>query len=279
MELHTTPQASASEKRRPVTIRTLARRRRRGEPVVMVTAYDAPTARVVDAAGADVILVGDSLGMVVLGYDSTLQVTMEDMVRHTAAVARTRPRALVVADLPFLSYHASHEQAVLNAGRLVQDGGADCVKIEGGARMGPTLEAIVGAQVPVMAHIGLTPQSVKQFGGYRVQGRGDASEALVDDARAVEAAGAFALVLEGVPSPVGKAVTEAVSIPVIGIGAGPDTTGQVLVFHDLVGLSGERLPRFVKRYANLEADMQKAVARFVADVQSGAYPASEHCYE
>jgi len=269
---------SARKKVTSVAIR--GRKRPNGERIVTLTAYDYPTALALDAAGVDVLLVGDSLGMVVLGYDSTLPVTMEDMLHHVKAVTRAKPKALVVGDLPFLSYHVSVEQAVVNAGRLVQEGGADTVKLEGGAERAAAIAAITAAKIPVMGHLGLTPQSVLEFGGYRVQGRGDgAADRLVADARAIEAAGCFAMVLEGIPAPVAKRITEAVAIPTIGIGAGPDTDGQVLVIHDLVTFGGgARVPRFVRRYADVSRLMTDAAAAFAEDVRSGRYPSDAETY-
>ena len=259
-----------------------ARKARPGDqaapPLVMVTAYDAPTARIADEAGVDMILVGDSLAMVVLGYDDTLQVTVDDMAHHTAAVARARPRALVVADLPWLSYHVSPEETVRNAGRLVK-AGAQAVKLEGGAKRLPMVAALLDAEIPVMGHVGLTPQSVHATGGYKVQGKDAAAAAvLVDDARALAGAGCFAIVLEGVPAPVARLVTEAVDVPTIGIGAGPWCDGQVLVFHDAVGLEDRVLPRFVRRYASLKADGVAALTAFAADVRAGRFPSAEESY-
>jgi 3-methyl-2-oxobutanoate hydroxymethyltransferase len=248
-------------------------------PLVMVTAYDAPTARIADEAGVDLILVGDSVAMVVLGYDDTLQVSVDDMVHHTGAVARARPRALVVADLPWLSYHVSVEDTVRNAGRLVR-AGAQAVKLEGGRKRLPMVAALVDAEIPVMGHIGLTPQSVHATGGYKVQGRdAAAATALVEDAVALAAGGCFAIVLEGVPAPVARLVTEAVDVPTIGIGAGPSCDGQVLVFHDAVGLEDRVLPRFVRRYANLKADGVAAIAAFAADVRAGRFPTDAESYQ
>ncbi|HET6793012.1 MAG TPA: 3-methyl-2-oxobutanoate hydroxymethyltransferase, partial [Acidimicrobiales bacterium] len=224
-----------------------SRKRRTGsDPLVMVTAYDYPGARIADEAGVDLILVGDSLAMVVLGYEDTLSVTVEDMAHHTAAVARARPRALVVADLPWMSYHTTTEAAVLNAATLIR-AGAQAVKLEGGARRAEVVSAIVDAEVPVMGHIGLTPQSVHAMGGYRVQGKGaGAADALVEDALALAEAGCFSIVLEGVPDVVAARVTDAVDVPTIGIGAGPACDGQVLVFHDLLGLEDRVTPKFVR---------------------------------
>ena len=247
-------------------------------PLVMVTAYDAPTARIADEAGVDLVLVGDSVAMVVLGYDDTLQVTVDDMVHHTAAVARTRPRALVVGDLPWLSYHVGPEDAVRNAGRLVR-AGAQAVKLEGGGKRLAVVSALVDAEIPVMGHLGLTPQSVHATGGYKVQAKdADGAAALVDDARSLAAAGCFAIVLEGVPAPVARLVTEAVEVPTIGIGAGRWCDGQVLVFHDLVGLEDRVLPRFVRRYASLKADGVAAVSAFAADVRAGRFPDESESY-
>lgn len=248
-------------------------------PLVMVTAYDAPTARIADEAGVDIILVGDSVAMVVLGYDDTLQVSVDDMAHHTGAVARARPRALVVADLPWLSYHVSVEDTVRNAGRLVH-AGAQAVKLEGGRKRVAMIDALIDAEIPVMGHIGLTPQSVHATGGYKVQGR-DAAAAtvLVDDAIALATAGCFAIVLEGVPAPVARMVTEAVDVPTIGIGAGPSCDGQVLVFHDAVGLEDRVLPRFVRRYANLKAEGVAAIAAYAADVRAGRFPSDAESYQ
>ena len=247
-------------------------------PLVMVTAYDAPGARMVDEAGADLILVGDSLAMVVLGYDDTLQVTVDDMAHHTAAVARTKPTALVVADLPWLSYHVSVEDTVRNAAALVR-AGATAVKLEGGAKRTASVRAIVDAEIPVMGHIGLTPQSLHAMGGFKVQGKdAGAALALVEDAKALVEAGVFAIVLEGVPDAVARMLTEAVPVPTIGIGAGPHCDGQVLVFHDLLGFEDRITPKFVRRYATLKADGVNAIASFAADVRSGAFPNDAESY-
>ncbi len=247
-------------------------------PLVMVTAYDAPGARMVDAAGADLILVGDSVAMVVLGYDDTLQVTVADLAHHTAAVARARPSALVVGDLPWLSYHTSVPDAVRNAAVLVR-AGARAVKLEGGAKRVAVVEAIVDAEIPVMGHIGLTPQSVHAMGGFKVQGRDTESiTALLRDAKALEAAGVFAIVLEGVPAEVAAVVTDTVGVPTIGIGAGPSCDGQVLVLHDVLGLEERRSPRFVRRYANLGADGTAALRAFADDVRRGTFPTAAESY-
>jgi 3-methyl-2-oxobutanoate hydroxymethyltransferase len=248
------------------------------DPLVMVTAYDAPGARIVDDGGADLILVGDSLAMVVLGYDDTLSVTVEDMAHHTAAVARAKPSALVVADLPWLSYHVSVEDTVRNAAALIK-AGAGAVKLEGGAKRSPMVAAIVDAEIPVMGHIGLTPQSVHAMGGFKVQGKQvDAARALVADAEALVEAGVFAIVLEGVPDVVARMITDAIPVPTIGIGAGRHCDGQVLVYHDLLGLQDGIRPKFVRRYAGLKAAGTEAVAAFAADVRSGAFPAEEETY-
>ena len=255
-------------------------RGRKGQPppIVMLTAYDTPTARIADAAGADVVLVGDSVAMVVLGHPDTLQLGIEEMSHHVAAVARARPRALIVADMPWLSYHLSPADAVANAGRLVR-AGAEAVKIEGGRVRVPVVAALLDAQIPVMGHVGLTPQSQHVFGGYRVQGRDPAvAEAIVADARALDDAGCFALVVECVPRDVGALVTRSVSMPVVGIGAGPECDGQVLVLHDLLGLSAGPSPRFVRRYASLESDAVKAATAFVEDVQAGRFPSDDESY-
>jgi 3-methyl-2-oxobutanoate hydroxymethyltransferase len=249
-----------------------------GDPLVMVTAYDAPSARVVDAAGADLILVGDSVAMVVLGYDDTLHVTIDDMAHHTAAVARTKPRALVVADLPWMSYHLSGDETVRNAAQLVR-AGAGAVKLEGGRKRVGAVHAILDAEIPVMGHIGLTPQSVHSLGGFRVQGKTlDAARAIVDDAVALADAGCFAIVLECVPDAVARMVTDSVAVPTIGIGAGRHCDGQVLVYHDILGFEDRVRPRFVRRYAHMLDDATAAVAHFAADVRQGSYPASSETY-
>ena len=250
-----------------------ARKGRRGaDPLVMVTAYDAPGARMADEAGVDLILVGDSVAMVVLGYDDTLSVTVDDMAHHTAAVARAKPSALVVADLPWLSYHVSVEDTVRNAARLVR-AGAQAVKLEGGRKRVPMVEALVEAEIPVMGHIGLTPQSVNAMGGFKVQGREHAAAlALVDDAKALAHAGCFSIVLEGVPDEVARMVTDAVDVPTIGIGAGPHCDGQVLVFHDVLGIEDRITPKFVRRYASLKSTAVEALAAYADDVRTGRFP-------
>ena len=249
------------------------------EPLVMVTAYDAPGARIADEAGVDLILVGDSLAMVVLGYDDTLQVTIDDMAHHVAAVARAKPqKPMIVGDLPWLSYHVSKEDTVRNAARLIQ-AGAGSVKLEGGRKRLPMIEAIVDAEIPVMGHIGLTPQSVHAMGGFKVQGKeARGAQVLVDDAKALVEAGVFALVLEGVPDAVAKLVTDAIDVPTIGIGAGPHCDGQVLVYHDLLGLEDRIAPKFVRRYANQKADAVAAISAYADDVRSGAFPNDAESY-
>jgi 3-methyl-2-oxobutanoate hydroxymethyltransferase len=262
----------------PVTAPTVLARKGAPPPLVMVTAYDAPSARIVDAAGADMILVGDSVAMVVLGYDDTLQVTTDDMAHHVAAVARARPRALVVGDLPWLSYHVSRDDTVRNAAALVR-AGAGAVKLEGGRKRLDAIRAILDAEIPVMGHIGLTPQSIHAIGGFKVQGkRLDAARALVDDAVALAEAGCFALVLECVPDGVARMITDSTPVPTIGIGAGRHVDGQVLVFHDLLGLGNRRTPKFVRQYASLEAAAIDAVARFAEDVREGRFPSSDETY-
>ena len=248
------------------------------DPLVMLTAYDAPGARMVDQAGVDLILVGDSVAMVVLGYDDTLQVTVADIAHHTAAVARTRPEALIVADMPWMSYHVSVEETVRNAAVLIR-AGAQAVKLEGGRRRLPMIEALVAAEVPVMGHIGLTPQSMHAMGGFKVQGRdAQAALGLVDDAKELAHAGCFAIVLEGVPDRVAARVTRTVDVPTIGIGAGPDCDGQVLVFHDVLGLEHRVVPKFVRRYADLHTEGVVALRHFADDVRSGAFPPVDERY-
>jgi 3-methyl-2-oxobutanoate hydroxymethyltransferase len=262
---------------RRVTVRDLAAAKERGEKWPMLTAYDALTARVFDDAGIPVLLVGDSGGMVVLGYDSTIPVTVDELLPLTAAVVRGTSRALVVADMPFGSYQTGPEEALRNAARFLKEAGAHAIKLEGGERVLPQVETLVAAGIPVMAHLGLTPQSVNAFGGYRVQGRGEAGERLMSDAKAMEAAGAFALVLECVPAELAERVTHALSIPVIGIGAGSGTDAQVLVWQDMAGLTPQTA-KFVKRYADVAGVLRSAVEEYAADVVSGAFPAQEHAY-
>ena len=259
----------------PVTIHDLRGWKAEGKRFAMLTAYDFPTARILDEAGIPILLVGDSVANNVLGYADTLPVTMEEMLHHTRAVARGATEALVIGDLPFLSYQVSIEEGVRNAGRFLKEGGARAVKLEG-----PQIELthrLVELGIPVMAHVGLTPQSVNAMGGYRVQGRGDDASRVLEEARSLEKAGAFAIVLEGMPAELGAEITRSVEIPTIGIGAGPDTDGQVLVFHDLVGLS-ERLPRFARAYADLRTTIRDAARAFASDVEAGSFPDPEHSY-
>lgn len=265
--------------RRPMTAPMVVARKG-GEKLKMVTAYDAPTARIAERAGADIILVGDSVANVVLGHDDTLAVTVDVMVHHTAAVTRTDPKALVVGDMPWLSYHSSTHETVTNAGRLVRDGGAGAVKLEGGRKRLPMIEAVLDAEIPVMGHLGLTPQSVHSMGGYRVQGKeAHAAYELISDAHALVDAGVFAIVLEGVPDVVASLVTDEIPVPTIGIGAGVGCDGQVLVFHDVTGLgAGEYLPKFVRQYASLADDAVEALEAFFADVESGAFPSEAETY-
>jgi len=244
-----------------------------------MTAYDHPTALWVDESGIDMILVGDSLAMVVLGHEDTLSITMDEMLHHTRAVARTAQRALVIGDLPFLSYQVSAEQAVLNAGRFVKEARANAVKLEGGRRVAAQIKAIVEAQIPVQGHLGLTPQSSAAFGGFKIQGKtAEAARELIEDARALVAAGCFSIVLEGIPAPIAAMITEAVPVPTIGIGAGPDCDGQVLVLHDLLGLFERFTPRFVKQYARLSGPVREALAAFREEVEKGVFPAPEHSF-
>jgi 3-methyl-2-oxobutanoate hydroxymethyltransferase len=263
-----------------VTVPSLRERKRRdgGVPIVMVTAYDEPGARIVSEAGADIILVGDSVANTVLGYEDTLHVDIDVMAHHTAAVARARPRSLILGDMPWMSYHTSADDAVRNAAKLIR-AGAQAVKLEGGRARLPVVEAIIRAEIPVMGHLGLTPQSVLAMGGFRVQGKSvDAATSLLDAAKALAAAGCFGFVIEGVPDVVGAAATEALDVPTIGIGAGPACDGQVLVFHDLLGLGAGPVPKFVRQYAELGRLATEAVAAFAADVRDGSFPGEAETY-
>jgi len=265
--------------REPLTIPEVGAMKRAGTKIVMVTAYDQPSARLASEAGVDLILVGDSAGNNVLGYETTIPVTMDEAVMLTAAVARARPRALVIGDMPFGSFQASDADAVASAVRLVK-AGADAVKLEGAGPMASRVHAIAGAGIPVMGHLGLTPQSATMLGGMKAQGRtARAATRLLADARALEAAGCFALVLESVPARIAARVTEALDIPTIGIGAGAACDGQVLVWHDLLGINEGPAPRFVKRYADLAGEIRRGIEGFAAEVRSGAYPADEHVYK
>lgn len=248
------------------------------EPLVMVTAYDAPMARIAEAAGVDMILVGDSVGMVVLGHDNTLEVTVDDMEHHLRAVARTKPRALVVADMPWMSFHVSREETVRNAARLIHAGG-NCLKIEGGAKRIGMVEAVIEAEMPVIAHLGLTPQSFNAMGGFKIQARqAAAAHALVEEAKKVESAGCFAVLLEGVPDIVGQMVTDALDIPTIGIGAGPDCDGQVLVYHDIIGLENRFKPKFVRRFGTAYDDQLASISQYASEVRGGTFPAEAETY-
>lgn len=255
------------------------RARKGGQKITMVTAYDVPTARIASEAGADIILVGDSLANVVLGFDSTLNVDLDVMIHHTAAVARAQPDSLLVGDMPWMSYHVSVEDAVSNAGRMVREGGAEAIKLEGGRKRLPVVEAIVNSEIPVMGHLGLTPQSVNAMGGYRVQGKAveEARDMLID-ALALADSGVFAIVLEGIPDVLAQTITKEVSVPTIGIGAGPDTDGQVLVFHDVLGMHTGRLPKFVRRYGDLKGQAVESLRQFFEDVQSGDFPSDDETY-
>jgi 3-methyl-2-oxobutanoate hydroxymethyltransferase len=268
---------SERQRSRRVTLPALRAMKERNEPITMVTAYDATFGRLVDEAGADAILVGDSVGMVVGGLDSTLPVTVDEIVYHCRAVARGASRAHLVADMPFMSYQVTPEEALRNAGRMLSEGGAHAVKLEGGTTVAPTIARIVGAGIPVMGHVGLTPQSVHAMGGFRVQGKTEAAaRRVVEEARAVAEAGAYALVLEGVPSDLAAEITETLPIPTIGIGAGPECDGQVLVCYDLLGLTPNLKPRFVKRYDEWYERGVSAVAAFREDVRARRFPAAEH---
>ena len=262
------------------TVPAFRARKGSGPPLVVLTAYDAATASWGEAAGVDALLVGDSLGMVVLGYDSTLPVTMEEMLHHARAVGRRRKNALLVADLPWLSYHLGPRDAVVNAARFVREAGADAVKLEGGAKRLDAVRALVDAEIPVMGHLGLTPQSVLAMGGYRVQGRGsEQAEVLAADARALTDAGVFSIVLEGVPAGLAARITSEIGVPTIGIGAGKGCDGQVLVVHDLLGMLPGAVPKFVRRYAGLHETAVEAVRRWAEDVRSGAFPADAETYD
>jgi 3-methyl-2-oxobutanoate hydroxymethyltransferase len=266
--------------RRPVSILDLHKARESGERFAMLTAYDFLSAQILDEAGIPVILVGDSLGMVMLGYDSTVPVTLDEMIHHTRAVVRGAPNALVVGDMPFGTYQAGPEQALESATRFLKETGCNAVKLEGGGRTIDSTRLLVDSGIPVMAHLGLTPQSVNQFGGFKVQGKSDEARArILADARALQEVGAFALVLECVPADLATEVTDALDIPTIGIGAGADTDGQVLVWHDLLGLTSGRLPRFVKQYVDLRSQITDAVKAYAHEVSDAAFPADEHTYQ
>jgi len=248
------------------------------EKLTMLTSYDYAFASIVDQAGIDSILVGDSVGNTVLGYTSTIPVTVEEMIHHTKAVTRGAQKALIIIDMPFMSYHESIEQAKRNAGRMIKESGADAVKLEGGVRMKEVIKALVDIEIPVMGHIGLTPQSINRMGTYKVQGKGKEAEGLIRDAKAVEEGGAFAVVLECVPRKLAKEITEMLTIPTIGIGAGPDCDGQVLVIHDLLGLFGGFRPKFVKKYLNMREQIDSAIKNYIEEVRSGSFPDDSHSF-
>lgn len=265
--------------RKKVTILSLKSKKEKGESITMLTAYDYPTGLMVDQAGIDIILVGDSLAMVVLGHENTVAVTMDEMLHHCKAVARGAKNPLLVGDMPFMSYQVDVKEAIRNAGRFLKEGGMDVVKLEGGRDMAPTVKGIVDAGIPVMGHIGLTPQTISKLGGYRVQGKDIATaKALIDDGLALEEAGAFSLIMEAIPGPVARLITERVGIPTIGIGAGPDCDGQVLVTHDLIGLFDRFVPKFVKQYTNTFSTIIEALESYRDEVVAGTFPGPEHGY-
>ena len=266
-------------KKKKITIPQLKEMKQAGKKIKMVTAYDYPLASVIDQSPIECILVGDSLGMVVLGYDSTVSVTMEDMLHHIKPVVKGAPNTLIVADMPFGSYNVSISEAIANANRIMKEGGADCVKLEGGAHVIETVRAIVNAGIPVMAHIGLTPQTVSQLGGFKVQGKdAEAALKLLEDGQKLEEAGAFAVVIECVPAPVAKLVTEKLSIPIIGIGAGPDCDGQVVVAQDMLGMFERFVPKFIKQYAQLNGIIGEALQQYALEVDKGIFPGEEHSF-
>lgn len=261
------------------TVLTMQKQKEQGEKISMLTAYDYSTAKLMDQAGINSLLVGDSLGMVMLGYEDTLSVTMEDMIHHSRAVAKGAQNALVVTDLPFMSYHISIPDAVANAGRLIKEGHAAAVKLEGGEAFSETIQAITRASIPVMGHIGLTPQSIHAFGGFKVQGKTiEAAQKILQDALAVEKAGAFAIVLEAIPADLAALITKKLTIPTIGIGAGNQTDGQVLVYQDMLGMYGEMQPKFVKRYADIGAEMNSAIQDYKTEIQQEQFPAAKHTF-
>lgn len=264
--------------RKKVTIPEIMQMKQEGRKVTVLTAYDYPTARLVDNGGVDAILVGDSAGVVFSGYENTLPVTMDEMLYHVKAVVRARPKALVIADMPFMACQCGELEALKNCGRMVQEGGAEAVKIEGGTNMAAIIRAVTEMDIPVMGHVGLTPQSVHRMGGYKVQGRKDQAERILEDAHAVQEAGAFAVVLEGIPAKLAARITEMLEIPTIGIGAGPACDGQVLVIHDILGLCEKYSPKFVKRYADLAPLITEAARQYVTEVRDGLFPAEEHSF-
>lgn len=262
-----------------LTIKDIISMKKSGERISMLTAYDASFASLIDAAGIDVVLVGDSLGMVLLGYDSTVPVTMEEMLHHCRAACKGVERALLVGDMPFMSYQVSDREAIINGSRFLKEAGCDAVKLEGGTKICHTVEALVRAGIPVMGHIGLTPQTASQLGGYKLQGAdGDSARLLLQSARDLESAGAFSLVLECIPAQLSEVISKAVSIPTIGIGAGKHCDGQVLVTHDMVGMFEKFIPTFVKQYVNLAPLIKEAVAAYLKEVKNGSFPSEEHCF-
>jgi 3-methyl-2-oxobutanoate hydroxymethyltransferase len=268
------------EKREKITIPALMNKKKSGEKITMLTAYDCPTAKIIDQAGIDTILVGDSLGNVILGYEDTVPVTMEDIIHHTAAVKRGVKYAFLIGDMPFMSYQVSPEQALENAGRIIKEGRAEAVKLEGGAPVAESIKKITRAGIPVCGHLGLTPQSATMLGGYRVQGKSaEGARILVNDAKRLEDAGVFMIIVECVPEVVGSMMSEAVNVPVVGIGAGTHTDGQVLVLHDMLGLGGGFAPKFVKRYASLAEAASAAVKNYVTEVKGGFFPGPEHTFQ
>lgn len=264
--------------RKKITIPEILLMKQEGRRITVLTAYDFPFARLVDQGGVDIILVGDSAGVVVAGHDTTLPVTMDEMVYHVKAVRRAGPKALLVADMPFMSCQAGIEDACRNCGRMIKEGGAEAVKIEGGANMAHVIRSVASIDIPVMGHVGLTPQSIHRMGGYKVQGRKDQAERILEDALAVEAAGAFSIVLEGIPSRLAARISAELTIPTIGIGAGPQCDGQVLVIHDILGLCEKYSPKFVKRYADLGPLISDAVRQYVSEVRGGEFPDEEHSF-
>ena len=262
------------------TVLTFMQAKNEGKKLSMLTAYDYSMAKIIDESGINGILIGDSLGMVIKGEEDTLSVTMDEVIYHTKAVKKGTKNALVVSDMPFLSYHVSVEQAVLNAGRLIKEGGANAVKLEGGANVALQVKAIVDAQIPVMGHLGLTPQSVNAFGGFKVQGKNElGAKKLIEDAVLLEKAGAFSIVLEGIPEKVAELITNSVSIPTIGIGAGKHCDGQILVYQDMLGMFNDFIPKFVKQYANIGTVMREAIGSYVSEVQEGTFPEDKHTFK
>ena len=261
------------------TVSTLLMQKQSGDKITMLTAYDYTTAKIMDECGVNALLIGDSLGMVMLGYENTLPVTMDDMIHHTAAVSRGAQNAFVVADMPFMSYQTDVREAVINAGRLIKEGGANAVKLEGGAEVCPQIRAIVNASIPVVAHLGLTPQSVNVFGGFKVQGKTqDKAEKLIRDALDIQDAGACAVVLEGIPAKLAEVITQKLTIPTIGIGAGNGCDGQVLVYQDMLGLTSGHTPKFVKRFADVGALMRQGINEYITETKNGSFPSKEHTY-